>query len=271
MWEEGFSKLKQFCQREAECRVPQSHKENDFRLGIWVSAQRSKKDDLSPDEIERLDDLGFVWDPSKEDWEAGFSKLLKFFKREFSCRVPQSHKEDDYWLGNWVAQQRCKKDKLSLNKIKRLDDLGFVWDPFQEDWEQGFSAFQQFHKRERKSRVPARYKEDGYKLGTWVHYQRSQKNTLSPDQIKKLDALNFVWDPYKEDWEKGLGKLQRFRNRKGNCLVPTQHKEDDFNLGIWVRNQRRRKDTLSADRMQKLDALDFVWDVSKTKSASKND
>ena len=41
--------------------VPKIHKEDDFRLGIWISNQRKIKDNISPERIERLDDLGFIW------------------------------------------------------------------------------------------------------------------------------------------------------------------------------------------------------------------
>jgi hypothetical protein len=149
-WEEGFSKLHQFYEREANCRVPQQHKENGFSLGSWISHQKSKKDNLSPDRIERLDAIGFVWDALAERWEEGFSKLQQFYDREANCRVPQQHKEDDYELGNWISQQRSKKDNLSPDRIKRLDALGFVWDPFKEDWEEGFSKLQQFHQKHGK-------------------------------------------------------------------------------------------------------------------------
>jgi hypothetical protein len=66
-----------------------------------------------------------------------FSKLRHFKEREGHCRVSKSHKEDDHNLGNWVSSQRGKKDKLSPDQIKKLDALGFVWDPLEEQWEEG--------------------------------------------------------------------------------------------------------------------------------------
>jgi hypothetical protein len=39
-WEEGFRFLEIFRQREGHCRVPQSHREQGYRLGTWIGVQR---------------------------------------------------------------------------------------------------------------------------------------------------------------------------------------------------------------------------------------
>ena len=89
--------------------------------------------------------------------------------------------------------------------------------------------------------VTAKYIVDGFKLGNWVSSQRSNKDKLSKDRIKRLDALGFSWDPFTEQWEEGFRKFLQFQEREGHCLVSQRHREDDFNLGIWVSRQRRKK------------------------------
>ncbi len=89
---------------------------------------RENKDTLTPERLERLDALGFVWDPHTEQWEEGFSKLQQFKEREGHCRVPQGHKEGDFgsWKLGWNSE--TNKDKLTPERLERLDALGFVWD-----------------------------------------------------------------------------------------------------------------------------------------------
>ena len=93
----------------------------------------------------------------------------------------------------YPASKRYVLNKLTLDQINRLNALGFSWDPFAEQWERAFSALQKFHTREGHGRVPASHKEHGLSLGGWVSWQRSNKKRLTPDRLKRLNDLGFVW------------------------------------------------------------------------------
>jgi hypothetical protein len=105
-WEDGFAALVRFKQRERHCNVPDKHKEGDHNLGVWVSHQRANKDDLSPERRQRMDEIGFDWDPFTTAWEDGFAALVRFKQRERHYNVPRRHKEGGYNLGAWVGTQR---------------------------------------------------------------------------------------------------------------------------------------------------------------------
>ena len=162
---------------------------------LQVENQRARKKGLTPDQIKRLDSLGFNWDPRAEQWEESFAALQKFQQREGHCRVPRGSQEFGLNLGAWVGKQRSKKEGLTPDQIRRLDRLGFSWDPYAEQWEEGFAALQKFHEREGHCRVPRKHQEDRFKLGIWIGTQRAKKDRLSRKEIKRLNALGFVWKP----------------------------------------------------------------------------
>jgi len=63
-WEQGFSYLKTFVEQIGHAIVPYSYKtEDEFKLGGWVSRQRRKKEQLTPEQITKLESLdGWIWD-----------------------------------------------------------------------------------------------------------------------------------------------------------------------------------------------------------------
>jgi len=129
-WELGFAAFLKFKKRERHCLVPALHIEDRFRLGRWVSKQRTSKAEgsLNAERIARLNAEGFIWDQLEEAWEQGFAALLKYKKREGNCLVPDGHIEGSYPLGKWVRKQRTNKETGSLSdeRIKRLYAEGFI-------------------------------------------------------------------------------------------------------------------------------------------------
>jgi superfamily II DNA or RNA helicase len=263
-WDENFGRLCEFRVRQGHARVPCDFKTKDgYKLGAWVSKQRANKIRLSADRIQRLDSVGFVWDPFYDLWEEGFLALETFVAKEGHARVPQSYQaQNGYKLGTWVGSQRAVKDKLSADRVRKLDRLGFVWDVLTDKWEEHFASLQAFIAAEGHARVPRDFEtKDGYKLGTWVNKQRAKKDNLSADRIQRLDSVGFVWDPFYDLWEEGFSALEAFVAKEGHARVPRDFKtKDGYKLGVWVNSQRARKVLLSADRIQRLDSVGFVWD-----------
>ena len=125
-WEKMFAKLEKYRQQHGDCLVPYRYKE-DPSLGRWVSNQRRNCSKLNSIRRDRLDSIGFVWDPHDQQWEEMFAKLEKYRQQHGDCLVPYHYKEDPS-LGKWVSNQRSNYANLSSTRRHRLDSIGFVWD-----------------------------------------------------------------------------------------------------------------------------------------------
>ncbi|MDB4472930.1 helicase associated domain-containing protein [bacterium] len=255
-WKVQLQKLEAYKEEHGDCLVPRSFE--DSQLAAWIQNQRTlkKRKKLSADRVKRLDDLGFVWNKGEGIWEMQFQKLVAYKEKHGDCLVPQTWQEDRK-LATWVANQRARKERLEKEKIKRLDGLGFVWETLQEAWEVQFQKLEAYKEQYGDCLVPST--SQYAHLVTWIGTQRTRKDKLGIEKIKRLDELGFVWDPHEEKWELQFQRLKAYKEEYGDCLVPRSF--EDKKLAAWAKNQRTLKRTrkLSADRIGRLDDLGFVW------------
>ena len=126
-WETRFDELVQYKAKHGDCNVLQSQ----GQLGSWVHQQRAvyMAGSLLQDRIDRLTSIGFKWSlkGKKTPWETRYNELVRYKARHGDCKVPRSQGQ----LGEWVDKQRqqYKKGKLSLDRIDRLNNIGFDWTP----------------------------------------------------------------------------------------------------------------------------------------------
>jgi len=90
----------------------------------------------------------------------------------------------------------------------------------------------------------------------------SKKINLPAEQIQRLESLDgWIWDISKHRWEQGFSHLQAFVKQEGHARVKIYHKiSDGYSLGVWVSSQRRRKDKLTSEQINRLEALEgWIW------------
>ena len=267
-WQENFSRLKEFSEREGYCRVPREYKTEDgYPLGQWVRIQRKTRRQMDPDRRRRLEALPrWTWDAFADKWEEGFSRLKEFSEREGHCRVASDYRtEEGYRLGLWVSDQGERQAQMPSERRRRLEQLkGWSWDLLPDQWwDDGFICLKEFSEREGHCRVPKRYvTKDGYLLGQWVGVQRRRRHKMDADRRQRLEALpGWSWDPRTDQWEYAFSRLKEFSEREGHYRVPDRYEtEDRFRLGTWVTTWRARKDEMSPDRRRRLEALPgWLW------------
>eukprot|EP00978_Attheya_sp_CCMP212_P000327 scaffold660_cov57-Attheya_sp.AAC.3 len=126
-WEDMYMKLQAFKKANGHCRIPAIYKD-DPTLGKWARNQRSfeKSGRLDETRFERLDVVGFDWNPWGSHWNAMYEKLRAYYERHGHSHVLFTD-PDDPALGKWVRNIRAAKAKGNLNdeRIGRLNDLEF--------------------------------------------------------------------------------------------------------------------------------------------------
>ena len=195
-WDEMFLKLVEFKKIHGHCNVPFNWSENP-KLAWWVVNQRrrrTKNGPLSEKRIRLLNEVGFQWQVLYNSlWNTRFSELVEFKKVHGHCNV-QSGWPENPKLSVWVAQQRGrrKKGNLSKERIRRLEELGFIWSIRDAFWEEMFSLLVKFKKTHGHCNVS---QTEHRRLGKWVSRQRQVKKEgkISKDRIRRLEELGFQW------------------------------------------------------------------------------
>ena len=146
---------------------------------------------------------------------------------------------------------------------------GWTWDPFESQWEDGFTRLEAYVAGNRSSRVSDDHKAiDGFKLGKWVNKQRAKRDTMPADRKRRLEALpGWTWHAFETRWEEGFARLEAYVAGNRSSRVPDDHKAiDGFKLGGWVQVQRATRTTMPADRKSRLEALPgWTWDAKESR------
>eukprot|EP00980_Cylindrotheca_fusiformis_P021150 scaffold8128_cov60-Cylindrotheca_fusiformis.AAC.2 len=136
-WNETFDNLVAFKEEHGHCCVPQHYMPN-ICLSQWVKRQRyyrkHRPELLSESRIQKLDELGFVWDAQEDFWKTRFEELKAYKHMHGHCSVPCKYSANQK-LATWVKCQRRqyklrtmgKPSSMTEERICLLEELGFVW------------------------------------------------------------------------------------------------------------------------------------------------
>ena len=131
-WQQGYTILCKYRKKYGSCAVKSDYVTDDgYRLGSWVNNQRTgyKKGRLSDEHIRLLEEIGFVWDPSRTQWQMKLDSARRYYEANGSIRVPVTYVTDTgYKLNSWINDQRkaYKRGKLNTEQVEQLREIGIV-------------------------------------------------------------------------------------------------------------------------------------------------
>jgi superfamily II DNA or RNA helicase len=267
-WVDMYDRLKQYHAEHGDSDVPDRWKQ-DPKLGRWLSTQRQrrKKNQMTAEEILKLDSLGVTWKSrDRGTWEDRYQELVCFKTKHGHCNVPFAY-EDIPKLGAFVNVMRTQKSKGKLpeERIQKLESIGFRWAVSDlknaEIWEIRFKELLEYKARFGDCDVSSNWEENP-QLGHWVNHQRGYKrrHEIPHDRQSRLDEIGFNWSPGKKltDWAVRFQELVAYHKQFGSFKVPAGWPKNP-SLAAWVRNQRHLLSTgkLPSERADLLHSIGF--------------
>lgn len=212
-------------------------------------------------------------------WDMYYASAKQYYKENGNLEVPARYiTEEGYALGGWLNNQKAIRKgtivgKLTEDQIHKLDSIGMIWDSLDYFWEQNFKLAKEYYLTSGNLDIPTNYKStDGKHLGNWILRQRQlyKANTLTDEQIKKLDSIGMDWmDRVDRIWENGFIEAKNYSEEYGNLSVPKNYRSNtDFPLGIWIQRQRSlyKNNKISEDRIKRLTDIGMNWNPDNWES-----
>ena len=286
-WDHYFAQASIYYAEHKNLNVPLRYKTpGGLSLGEWIQTQRSirkgreKYGALTPQQIERLDRIGMVWETRSETaWAKGLEAARRYYKRYGDLQVPPGYQDETgFALGNWLKNTRARQRSGALTREQsaELEALGVIWNSVGAKWERCYAEAADYYEQHGDLAFPKKYvTESGIRLGAWVENQRAYylKGELSDDKIRRLEAIGMLWEGRNDrQWLKAYEAAARYFQQYGDLNVPYQYvSPEGIRLGYWVVRQRAaykgrfsiekktNRKPLSYERKRLLDAIGMNW------------
>jgi len=212
-WEEHFEEARRYKELHGDLNIPSNYVDSHgFALGKWIIRMRLKRQKpetltaKESDQLNRLDNLGMIWDCWDKRWEEKFQHARRYREEHGNLLVPADYKTSDGTaLGQWIFNLRAIRRgstptrSLTREQIARLDALGMYWGEVQDDrWMQWYSAAREYFQTHGNLSVRKDFvTEDGRALGVWLMNQRAMRKRSAEDipleRVRMLDELGMRW------------------------------------------------------------------------------
>lgn len=274
-WYIAYNDAADFWRANGHLNMPKDEKgKSGIRLGAWLILQRRKKNlgELTEKQIKLLDDIGFEWEVDR--FARGYRYAKDYYERYGNLDISRTYKcENGYALGVWICNYRNayngKKSPVAITQeqVLALEQIGMIWQTAAKDvWTQRYLEVKTYC--DKHGNLPTLKTADGdnKKCAHWILNQRKkfQSGELSEKQLKQLAEIGVTeeWlSPRLTPFEKGYQVAKAHYEECGNLDIPTNFRhKSGFWLGAWADKIRKKRDELTKEQIERLDAIGFVWE-----------
>ncbi|WP_445270792.1 Helicase associated domain protein [Streptomyces sp. DSM 41634] len=293
-WRRGAEAAYRYRQREGHLEVPYEHVETAgaFPLGRWLSDQRRayRAGTMTGERAAELEGLGVVWDTADAGFEANLGAARAYYELHGSLAAPRGAAILDVQVGQWLTNIRRpgglgKDPGRAQRRAAQLASIDPDWNPgvlgWTVDWQRHYAYLAQLlAEGARLTAIVPGVTRHGDDVGRWLTTQRRNWDRLNAEQQRRLDELGVTKAPRArktaaktttasgprtggEAFQKGLEALQQYVAREGRLPgragVQEMPDGDIHRVGVWLANQKRRRDRLNPDQLGALTDLGIDW------------
>ncbi|THA65759.1 helicase [Streptomyces sp. A0642] len=258
-----------------------------------------RADELDPHRKELLNEAGMVWEPGDEAWEKKLAALRSYRRatghlapRQDAVWGEGAADGEQLAVGQLLANLRRKgglgKDaERATARAAQLAEIDPDWNcPWPLDWQRHYKVLADLAADEAGGVLPdiqPGVLMDGDDIGRWLQQQRKPGTwkQLSTEQQERLSRLGVqpteapspapaanraAKGPSKaqQAFKRGVAALAQYIDREGKTVVGRPHVEElpdgtTIKLGVFLSNQKARRDRLDVEQRAVLAELGYTW------------
>ncbi|MFJ3883337.1 Helicase associated domain protein [Streptomyces sp. NPDC090077] len=296
-WRRGYEAAWRYREREGDLEVPYDHVEGAYPLGRWLSDQRRayRAGTMTGQRAADLEQLGIVWDTADAGFAENLAAARAYFELHGTLSAPRYATALDKPVGQWLTNIRRpgglgKDPDRAARRAAALAAIDKDWNPGDDDhgwtvdWQRHYAYLTQLlAEGARLTAIKPGITRHGDDIGRWLATQRRDFGRLNAEQQNRLGKLGITparvararTAPVKtagpsragrgaEAFHRGLQALTQYLEREGAGTPGRGHVErlpdgSEHRTGVWVANQRQRRDRLHPDQLRALADLGFEW------------
>lgn len=283
-WNAKYEEVKKFYAEYHDLNLLPLYKgEEGQKLLSWIKSQRSiyysNKEGLKyTEKITKLEQVGIVCKHNDELWNDMYTLAVNYHDKYHHLLIPVYYEtEDNKKLGVWIRNQRKSyvKGDLSLERINALEAIGMTWKVNETKWNLMYEELKNYYDKYHTLTISKTYEPmfvTNEELKTWLNVQRKnyrRETILTSSQRQKLKALGIERDNAKEYWVSMYNLAFNYYQKNHHLTITHPQTAEEKSLYIWIRNQRYsyRQGKLSMERIELLNALNFIWSPRKNLTA----
>ncbi|WP_326743440.1 MULTISPECIES: DEAD/DEAH box helicase [unclassified Streptomyces] len=294
-WTRGYDTARRYFDREGSLDVPYEHTEGAYPLGRWLSDQRRsyRAGTMSSTRANELEELGMIWDTADTAFAENLAAARAYHAQAGTLAAPRHATALDKPVGQWLTNLRRpgglgKDPERAARRAEQLAAIDPDWNPgglgWTVDWQRHYTGLRVLlvGGAGLEEIVPG-VTHHGDDIGRWLARQQRDWGRHNEEQRRRLVELGVkpAVRPRKEPakagtasagsgksgaaFQKGLEALAQYVEREG--VMPSRGHVEVFpdgtehRTGIWIGNQKARRDKLDAEQLRALAGLGVEWAV----------